>query len=71
MIPAMKYNIPVRVKNSYNPDHPGTGAATPAPRLLHVHLERPPQLLTRLPLKPFHCLVLQSSLPTVTTVTRW
>lgn len=25
MIPAMKYNIPVRVKNSYNPEHPGTG----------------------------------------------
>jgi len=24
MIPAMKYNIPVRVKNSYNPSHPGT-----------------------------------------------
>ncbi|KAI0566043.1 Aspartate kinase [Gracilaria domingensis] len=24
MQPAMKYNVPVRVKNSYNPDHPGT-----------------------------------------------
>lgn len=24
MLPAMKNNIPVRVKNSYNPDHPGT-----------------------------------------------
>lgn len=24
MVPAMRYNIPVRVKNSYNPDHPGT-----------------------------------------------
>jgi len=24
MIPAMKYNIPVRVKNSYDPLHPGT-----------------------------------------------
>lgn len=24
MVPAMKYDIPVRVKNSYNPDHPGT-----------------------------------------------
>lgn len=24
MQPAMKYNIPVRVKNSYNPSHPGT-----------------------------------------------
>eukprot|EP00952_Eustigmatos_sp_NYUAD-ZCMA_P008394 34971-Eustigmatos_ZCMA.PRE.1 len=24
MIPAMRSNIPVRVKNSYNPDHPGT-----------------------------------------------
>ncbi|KFG42412.1 aspartokinase, partial [Toxoplasma gondii p89] len=24
MLPAMKHNIPVRVKNSYNPGHPGT-----------------------------------------------
>lgn len=24
MLPAMRGNIPVRVKNSYNPDHPGT-----------------------------------------------
>lgn len=24
MVPAMRFNIPVRVKNSYNPDHPGT-----------------------------------------------
>lgn len=24
MLPAMKGNVPVRVKNSYNPDHPGT-----------------------------------------------
>jgi len=24
MQPAMKYNIPVRIKNSYNPSHPGT-----------------------------------------------
>lgn len=24
MQPAMRWNIPVRVKNSYNPDHPGT-----------------------------------------------
>ncbi|CBZ54162.1 Aspartokinase/homoserine dehydrogenase, related [Neospora caninum Liverpool] len=24
MLPAMKHNIPVRVKNSYNPEHPGT-----------------------------------------------
>ncbi|TFJ87241.1 hypothetical protein NSK_001573 [Nannochloropsis salina CCMP1776] len=24
MVPAMRYNIQVRVKNSYNPDHPGT-----------------------------------------------
>jgi aspartate kinase len=24
MMPAMRSNIPVRVKNSYNPDHPGT-----------------------------------------------
>ncbi|MFH1590726.1 MAG: aspartate kinase [archaeon] len=24
ILPAMKRNIPVRVKNSYNPDHPGT-----------------------------------------------
>lgn len=24
MVPAMRHNIPVRVKNSYNPDHPGT-----------------------------------------------
>lgn len=24
MLPAMKFNIPVRVKNSYNPEHPGT-----------------------------------------------
>lgn len=24
ILPAMKYNIPVRIKNSFNPDHPGT-----------------------------------------------
>ena len=24
MLPAMKFNIPVRIKNSYNPSHPGT-----------------------------------------------
>lgn len=27
MQPAMKKNIPVRIKNSYNPEHPGRGLA--------------------------------------------
>lgn len=36
MVPAMRYNIPVRVKNSYNPDHPGTviTATKEAPNLV-------------------------------------
>jgi aspartate kinase len=37
MKPAMKYNVPVRVKNSYNPSAPGTLIAKrdgPAPRLV-------------------------------------